>query len=117
MQKASPGARAVAAVRVGVNHELPRRAELVQELDGVEIDRPRQPGIAIAGRGADDGRQGDDHVRVLDQPPQEGLVADVARHEIQGGILAQVEQRRLAVIKTIQDRHAVSGIQEMFAED
>lgn len=116
VQKASPVC-AVAAIRVGVKNELPRRAELVQKLDGLEIDRPRQPGIAIARRGADHGRQRDDHVGLGEQLPHQGLVPRVARHEVQRGVLAEVEQRRLAVVQAIHNRHAVSGIQKMFAKD
>ena len=56
---------AVAAVGVGIDHQLVAAAQAVEQPDRFQVDRRGQCRIAVARAGADDGGQVNNHVRPL----------------------------------------------------
>src|SRR5262249_55764302 len=78
-----------------------------------------QEGVAVAGGGADDGRQVDDDVGAGESLAHQDLVADVALDEVEGGVGTEVEQSLLpgAVHQVVNGLDAVAPRQEVLTED
>jgi hypothetical protein len=57
-------------------------AQTRKQFNGFKIDRPSQPGIAIACRRADDRRKRNERVRIFDQPAHQLLIARISDNEV-----------------------------------
>ena len=111
------GLGSVAAVCRGINDKLARAALFVDHFDRIEIERARQPRIAVAGGSAHQRRQRNDHVGIFDRAADQGLVAGVSAREIEIGIGAKMKERLLPELQIIDDVNRMPAAQEMLAEN
>ncbi len=107
---------AVAAVGVREHDELRRAPQSQQQEHRVEVHGPGQQRVAVAGGSADHRREGQHCVRVSQDSTHQSLVSDVAAHELEARVRAEVEQRRHAVGQVVEHGDAMARGEQHLAE-